>query len=136
MNYLTTLLTSLAVALLAACQSDSTGYNQPAHSDSYYYGPVYPAHGYPVFRQEYPHPPSVDERLDKAERSIDRGSRKGKLSDTESRLLNQEVNEINMRAEQMKADGRFSQRDRKEINQDINQLERKIRRGKHDRERD
>jgi hypothetical protein len=134
----------LSVLALTACQSNSPvrgddpyyqhGYGHPVYGPAPGYGGVYSP--YPVYRQPAPTSGEVNRQIDKAERQIDKGARKGKLTDAEERRLEGELDRIEDRADRMKADGRFTQRERREVQEDLNQLQRKTQREKRDRERE
>ncbi|GAB1394252.1 hypothetical protein MASR1M60_24160 [Rhodocyclaceae bacterium] len=134
----------LPAILLTACHS-----NPPVRSEPVYYPPaqaqpiygVYPVYGdpdyrpYPVYRPRAPAGPDINRQLNQADRSIEKGARQGKLTDSEERRLEGQLDRIEDRANQMKSDGRFTQRERREIQEDINHLQRNIRQEKQDRER-
>jgi hypothetical protein len=76
--------------------------------------------------------PRVDERQDRQEQRIDKGTANGQLTKREARRLEAEQNAIDKAEDKAKADGTVTKRERVRLHAMQNGASRDIRRQKHD----
>jgi polyhydroxyalkanoate synthesis regulator phasin len=72
----------------------------------------------------------IRDRINEANRRIDRGIERGSLTRHEARRLNEELNDILDKISRMKDDGHLDERERERINNDLDRLDNDINREK------
>jgi len=77
----------------------------------------------------------IRDRIHAAKQSIDRGIEHRSLTRKEARKLNEELDEILVKIDRMKNDGRLSEGEREKVNRDLDRLDRDIKREKRDDDR-